>query len=218
MIMNRRLTIVGMIAVLAILITAGIIKIVVARPYTATINITVTPSVATITLNGQHASNGKNKVKPGNYTVTASYKGFTTVSKQVSAQKGQTATVGIILESNSPLTASWYQSHSKDQTTAEVIAGRDFDTKAAQQAKSQPIINLLPYIGPGFEYRIDYGLKPSDSSNPVIYIQTDSDQGKQDALDWIKNQGFNPSTLNIQYVDQAAGPSGPSGPAGGPNN
>ncbi|HET6924580.1 MAG TPA: hypothetical protein VFH39_02005, partial [Candidatus Saccharimonadales bacterium] len=86
------------------------------------------------------------------------------------------------------------------------ISGQAFNTASNQREKDAPLIKQLPYIERYF--RIDYGpskAHPGDDTAVAFYITTYGQPGVQQALDWIKAQGYNPDTLEIVYTDQSSG-------------
>jgi hypothetical protein len=170
---------------------------------TATLDVQVAPSGASAQLNGKGIGSGKNKVKPGTYKLTASMKGFATDSVSVDIKKDETKIAGLVLKSNSPETATWYQDHPKDALLAEGITGRKSDQRSNQLVASNPLLAKLPFIGPGFSYRIDYGASQKGSSQPAIYIRSQSEAAKNEALAWITNQGYNLSSMEIIYINES---------------
>lgn len=166
---------------------------------TASIEIDVAPAGAKVTINGKGTKGGIVKVAPGKYTVQAERAGFATIREDFVLAAGQSGYFGYALVSNSPETADWYSKHPDDQRTAERVSGRRLDNAAQSAENSAPIIKLLPYIGPGFSYRIDYGGDPDGGDKPAIYITSDTKQGRTDALNWIKSKGFNPGDYKIVY-------------------
>ncbi len=62
------------------------------------------------------------------------------------------------------------------------------------------IDQLLPFTGPGFQYQITYTYTFNKAfSKPVIIITAPTAQDQQAAVAWIKSQGYDPSTMTIQY-------------------
>jgi hypothetical protein len=161
----------------------------------------VSPTISKITLDGKSVKVGTFGVSPGTHKVVASYPGFTTQSKTFTNQSGATAYVGIALLPDSTATSDWYTTHPDDQKVLEEISGKSFDATSQQITQTAPLIKELPYIGPGLEFRVDYGNGTgANSSKIIIYITAPDQPSQQDALTWIKGQGFNPSKLDIQYI------------------
>lgn len=164
----------------------------------ATLNIQVAPSIAKLTANGHGIGAGTNQVKPGIYSISATMNGFSNNLQTVTVKKGEVKTIGIVLTSNSPSTANWYATHPADQQVLEKISGKNFDSLSQGLTQNTSLIKLLPFIGPGFEFRIDYG--NTSSGQVIIYITAPNSGAQQDAVTWIKNQGYDPTKLDIQYV------------------
>jgi hypothetical protein len=145
------------------------------------------------------------RVRPGNAHVVVTKSGFASQTKSVTAQQGKIVSVSIALISNSATTANWYATHPEDQKELEIITGRSYNSGAEQSVQKTPLIASLPHID-NF-YRVDYGQSqahPDDPNATAIYITYYSQDGKQQALDWIKFKGFDPASLEIIYVDKAA--------------
>lgn len=190
--------------VVVVLIIGAVLMIIYLIHYqslTGTLNIAVSPGDSKITINSGHGKVGINKVKPGGYSVKFSRSGFNTVTKNVVVQKDQIIYVNSVLSPSTPATANWYATHPKDESLAEGISSTNTDQLSQKSVVNNSLITLLPFVGPDFEYRIDYGQAPGANNNlPVIYITGATPQDQQAGLAWIKSQGFNPATMNIQYV------------------
>jgi len=165
---------------------------------TAYITVTAAPSDSKVTLNNKSGQLGLNTVAPGNYSVTISRDGFASVTKNVTAVKGQDTPVAFALTPDRADTANWYLTHSQDATTAQNITNSQYSSVANYKA-TQPISSILPYTAGGFEFTIAEDPDSDDVNNPLIYIEADTPSAQQDALTWIKNQGYDPSKLNLKY-------------------
>jgi hypothetical protein len=170
--------------------------------YSAGITVELVPSGSKLTVNSVGTKAGVIKVKPGQVNVTATHAGFTPYTKTLNVTKGNNMYVGIVLASNSNTTARWYQDHTNDGKIAERISSKSFDQTSAQSVANVPFISKLPFLGPGLEFRIDYGQNGENDlgGNPAIYITAPTTEAQQDAITWIKNQGYDPAKLKIIYV------------------
>lgn len=135
----------------------------------AKLDIKVSPLASKITINGSPRKIGNYRVKPGKYVVVFSMSGFTTTSQTVNISKGKTSYVNGVLVPNSSSTNGWYINHPKDEAAAEGISSNNNDREAQASVSNNPLITILPYIGPNFEYRVDYGNQVSNGL-PIIYI------------------------------------------------
>ncbi len=167
----------------------------------ATLNITAVPLESKITVNGQKAKQGLNKTEPGKKTITVVMLGFKPVSQTVTISVKEQRDVNIVLTSNSTQTANWYLTHPKDETAAEGISSRANDELAMQSIQQTPLIQLLPFVSGGLEFRVDYGNLPNVNQGlPLIYITAPTRKAQQDGLDWIKSLGYDLKDYKIKTV------------------
>ena len=185
------------------LLVVGIVwSVLYQRSFSAALTVQVAPASSSIGLNGKKTSAKTINLRPGNYKITASHSGFASASQTVNLNAGDKRYVGLTLNSNSAATANWYNTHASDQSLAESISGQNLNQAAGDQVKKLPLIKGLPFIDQA--YRIDYGsskLHPSDPTATAIYITYYSADGKQQALDWLKFKGYDPTKLEIIYSD-----------------
>jgi len=171
--------------------------------YSSKIDFLIAPSVSTVKLDGKKINPTKTyNIKPGKHMVTVSYDGFTGETIDMQFNKGEKKTALTALVSNSSATKNWYLNHPDDQKIAEGVSSRQFTQASQQQVAQNPIIKLLPWTGPNFEYRIDYGNLP-DVKGVVLTITAPDEKSKTDALNWIKSQGYDPASFTIKYITES---------------
>ena len=165
---------------------------------TATITIEYAPVSATAFINNKKASKD-NKVEPGTYEVVIKKDGFRTNTQKVTVKNKEIKTVLAVLSPNSDSTKDWYSNNEEDQNMAQYI----FDSKAAEDAaaaaSSFKISSILPYIGPKYSYRIDYGVSKKKKSKQAVYISYYTDSGKKAAQDYIVSKGYKLEDYEIIY-------------------
>lgn len=197
----RRLKIVGIIILLIALL--GLVVILMRqKSNTAYIDTLVAPSGSSVKVDGHGVVSGKHALKPGTHLVAAHKQGFIDQKQSVVVNKNETRFVGFVLVPNSASTTDWYKHHADDQQLSEAVASRNFDQANKDATLANPLLKKLPYIGPAFLFRIDYGV-PSTTTKlgqTGIYIRYQTDLGKEAALAWIKNQGLDPSAMDIIYI------------------
>jgi len=71
--------------------------------------------------------------------------------------------------------------------------------KPTAQIYGTTLVNLLPYISPGFSFTINYNIV---NNTPTIIITSATSSGVSAAKSWIVNQGYTISSLNIEVVNQ----------------
>jgi hypothetical protein len=113
------------------------------------------------------------RLKPGSYEINASDSGYQTDSV-VNITKKHTSSVNLNLVS------------------------------AGIPSSSYNLFNQLPITGAASLYTISEGHEAVNNGSPnVIVIDATTPQNRQYALQWIRNQGYDPSDFKIQFVDQA---------------
>lgn len=166
----------------------------------ATLTTEAAPLDAKIIINGSKAKNGINKIKPGKYQVVFSRTGFGSETHTLAIQKNDKKYLGVVLMPHDPSYANWYFTHPKDAKMAENISSHAFDAVQTQQLSTTPILKYLPLIQP--TYRIDSGVSkkyPNDPTKIALYVSTKTEADKQAALVWLKEQGADPSKIEIIY-------------------
>jgi hypothetical protein len=109
------------------------------------------------------------RLKPGVYEISASNNGYQTVE---SAQIYSKQSKSIVIQ----------------------LAG------ASRNASSSQLFNKLPFLGPSAAYQIINTVQASgNASGPLIIITSTNSLAQETALQWIRNEGFNPADYNIQF-------------------
>jgi len=168
---------------------------------TTDITTRVVPSDSSIKINDKGVDMGVVSLAPGTYTVTASRKGFASQSRTVNLKEGDHVNVGLILDSNDNSTASYYTDNPDEAREAEGITGQNFDYVANSKVNRLPLLKTLPRRTS--HYTITYGQSiksPNDSAASVIYIQYTDETAKTAAQNWIRYQGYDLASLEINYT------------------
>lgn len=206
---------------LALLVVFNIILIAIAaaiiinhQSKTATIDILVAPTDSTILLNGRPYQNGEYDIRPGEYKIEIKKDGFETKTIDFNLTKdGFKRIYTYLLPENKSF--SYYDSseHSNDFYTLEQIAKFDNDQKLkdyiTSREKRLSIISILPLVFSQYtnhykdytEYAVD--LNASVENCPKILclkIVDVNGNNEQNALNLIKEKGYNPDDYEIEYI------------------
>jgi hypothetical protein len=196
---NRRLFVLGGTVVVIALILLGGFLAFRGNPE-RTLTVTSIPNDLTLTLDGQQIpANGEVKVKEGKHTLTGQRRGFQTYTQTVDIQ--QDSDYKMFLFSNSAEGRAWEKEHPKEQLAAEAEAGRRFDELNRRLEAKYPILQELPYIGPGFT--VNQGVSQQHPGDPEVlafYIKITDSEGKKKALEWLNGHGYHPENLEIIYT------------------
>jgi hypothetical protein len=160
------------------------------------------PNDLTLTLDGQPvAANGEVTVKEGTHTLVGQRAGFESHTQTIKVSDGKPLSVRMYLYSNSALGRDWEQKHPDQALEAEADAGRRFDERNRRITAKYPILQVLPYIGPGF--KVDYGTsraRPDDPEQIALYVKLSSPTAKKDLLEWMRGHGYDPAAHEIVYT------------------
>lgn len=168
-----------------------------------TLNIqSIVPTDASVTVdNHQVNSNGNVSVTPGQHTVVAKRNGFADKTLNTTVKAGETQNVNIIMTPNSNVGYQWLTDHPDAAVQFEGQQGAQYTQNSQTTTDKNPLIAYLPEIRP--TWRIDYGKSKAHPNDPtavaIIITYGGADIDKQNALQWIKDQGFNPDDYEIIF-------------------
>ncbi len=164
--------------------------------FSATLEVSYTPTSATLTFDGKKQKTGVIRVTPGSHRVVVSKDGFSPEKTTISTTKGRRTYLGFVLQPSNPSTVDWYTKHPEDQRIAEKISGKNLEASAEKVLSLEPFTKELPFIGPGFSYRVGVGAA-DDTGKPTIVIHSVNDEATKDAKQWIRSMGYDPEKMNI---------------------
>lgn len=195
---DRRPLITGVIALVVVVVLIGGFLLLRGGPESK-LTVQSIPNDLTLTLDGhQIPANGEVKVKEGSHTLVGERNGFQSYTTTFTANGGDPLSVRMYLYANSAEGRQWTKNNPEQQRELEAEAGRHYDQIQDRLQKKYPIINQLPYIGPGFE--ANYTNSKTDPDNPEaisVTIEVFAPDGKTNALKWINGYGWDPATLDI---------------------
>ncbi|HLG91320.1 MAG TPA: hypothetical protein VI336_04150 [Candidatus Saccharimonadales bacterium] len=166
----------------------------------AKINIFVLPEDATVTVDSQVVKKKSFYVKPGAHVVEASKTGFKSDRRTISVNKKDVLDLYLLPNPESQEALNWLAQNPEIQRLREEYAAHNVAQLQSILQQKYPIIKELPIITP--YYRIDYGVsekKPDDPESLALYITVATEANKNFALQRIRDEGFDPSQLEIIY-------------------
>jgi len=156
-----------------------------------------------IFVNGKKQAEGSNEVlylKPGEYTFTAKSKGFRDDTQKVTITKDP-ANVALTPEAASDEAFELLKNDPELQAKREQLGGMRASNTAQALTQQTPLIANLPVTDLYGPYKIDYGPSSDRSNGVFIEISDSSPEGRDKALKWIRQQGQDPTDLEIRYID-----------------
>lgn len=164
------------------------------------VSITVIPTDSQVYLDDKKINSGEIYLTEGTYTFTAKKDGFKSDSQVIKVVKGGVS-VGLLPVPDSEEAKKWLENNPTLQTQREGIAGDMAALRGRYIEDQTPLIKELPYTDINAPFSIDYGASPTRKYGVIIYISNSTPYGRQAALKWIRQQGSNPSDLEVYYND-----------------
>jgi len=159
------------------------------------------PNDMALTLGGKRiTANGTITVTPGKYTLEGKRSGFTSSKRDITIKAKETQKLFMYLVANGPEGEQWLKDHPNEALKLETIGGQEHKAVVEKAIEENDFIRRLPFIGPGFLFRIDYGGAEADNKfpeQPTIYIQAADSEGHDAALTWMRSHGYDPDKMNI---------------------
>lgn len=201
---NRRLWVLsGTVVVIVLVVLGGFLVLRGGSEHT--LSVRSVPNDLTLTIDGtQVAANGDVKVKEGKHTLVGERRGFETYTQTIEVTRDQS--VKMYLFSNGAEGRDWEKEHPDQVLETEAEAGRRYQEMDRRITRKYPILQELPYIGPGFT--VNYGTSkahPDDPETLAFYVKLTAAEGKTKFLQWLAGHGYAQANLEIIYQDKTSG-------------
>ncbi|MBQ9018107.1 hypothetical protein IJ118_03570 [Candidatus Saccharibacteria bacterium] len=194
---NRVIVLVALAIVVAML--AILVAVLGRGPAMATLNVTVTPSIATVKIGEQSFANvGQYKIAPGEYVVEVSADGFITKTGRLNAAADEVAEVMMYLEPTAE-NSDWYETHPEDGLVMGDIKSQMALVRREELREKYPILNYVPYIL--YTYGIDYEIECAENGGGVC-LMIDAGVGLRDAaVQYLQRTGVDLSDYVVRVKD-----------------
>ncbi|HEY0471411.1 MAG TPA: PEGA domain-containing protein [Kribbella sp.] len=158
------------------------------------------PNDLTLTLDGMAiAADGAVKVKEGHHVLVGERRGFETYTQTIDVRRD--TSVKMYLYSNSAGGRSWEKDHPDQVLETEADAARRYEELTTRLQRGYPILQELPYVGPGFT--VNYGSSkahPDDPERLAFYIEVTDSEGRRKSQEWLTGHGYAPADLELVYI------------------
>lgn len=165
------------------------------------VTISVIPDDSSVYINNKKSNPGEHFLKSGTYTIVAKKSGFKD-DKQVIFVEKESLDVGLVPEPNSKEAYKWLKNNPDLQYKREEMAGKMAALRGEYTIKESPIIESIPHTSVEGPFSIDYGANKSEGTYAIyIKISDSTPEGRVAALQWIREQGEDPTNYHINYED-----------------
>jgi hypothetical protein len=165
------------------------------------LRVVVLPDDSTFTIDGHGARAGKVYVTKGKHVFKASKKGFKEAKVDIdTATIDSNRTIYLLPAPDSEEAFAWLANHPEAQERREAAAGAEV-VDIQKDVEKTPLVDQLPFTAPGFEFIIDYTTEKSinNTTEVIIIVKASNEEARQNARNWIEQQGTKVSSLNIRY-------------------
>lgn len=161
------------------------------------VGVTVYPEDSTVYVDGKYSPGNTAYVTPGQHTFVAQKTGFDDARITLVVDTS-TQSVTLLPTPVSDEAIAWTKQNGV-QAKREELGGVEANQRGLALRDRYPIIDDLPYTAIGGPFQIDYGFTGTDDSEVFILIHNSTPSGRQNALQWIRDQGYDPTLLDIRY-------------------
>lgn len=193
---KRTITIIT-VGLFAVLITWSAITLI-ERVGKLPLKISVVPSDALITIDGNRYHNGTIWIKAGKYDMSVEKSGFTTQKKSITVtdQKDKNITA-VSLVAQTDDAKKWVEQHKDEYSKNEQYGAIEADQAGKYFSAKNPITDKLPFKDPYFT--ISYQAR--DDLSIKLIIDTPSPRYRFYAVEKIRELGYDPTDFEIEFTD-----------------
>lgn len=159
--------------------------------------VALTPSDATVTLDGNKVEKGTHYVDPGKHTFVVSRTAFTEKKIDFEIKAGETQTFDLYIFPEGGAGLEWVKQNPDQASVLDGYYSNEYEQEANRVYDNNQILSELPLIDGTF--RIDHGLSKT-GRDFALYIQAADQEGRTAALETLKYMGYNPDNFEIIYV------------------
>lgn len=184
--------------ILAVIIAVGIYFGVVDRMKSATIDITVVPSIAKVKIGNQEfGTMGEYRIYPGEYEVEISAEGFVTKTGKLVAVADDTVAVSLFLEPTAE-NSDWYEKHPEDALALGDIRSNQKLLEFEALKEKNTILNYIPYYT--YKYTVLY--EECEEAKESLCVLIDAGFGFRDfAVEFLRSTGEDLSRYYVKLLD-----------------
>lgn len=161
------------------------------------VSINVLPKNAEITVNDKPSSKTV-YLTAGDYVFSASAEGWKTDTQKVNISK-KDRVVYLLPDPESDAANKFLKDNPEVQLEREGWGGKLAALQSQKATERNPVLSFLPYTNESPPFTIDYGPSKERPGDIFLIISNSSPNGRQAALDWIRQQGQDPADMEIVF-------------------
>lgn len=196
---TKKLTIIAIITL--VLIGAALTLFNSLKGPTGTVKIQKAPSDMKLTIDGKEYKETEIELPVGKHTIKGEREDFIERTASISITEGEIEEQLMLLDPLNAVGTRWLEDHPEEAILYSKESSSEYDKSAQAMTENSPITNDLPILAPS--WRIDYGesVRHKNVSGAIaVYIYAATPADRQDALSWIRQQGYDPSDYEIIYM------------------
>ncbi len=161
------------------------------------VSIETFPADATVYMDGNEVKSGQ-YVTPGDHTFVAKKQGFADRSSRVFITS-DINTLALPLAPVSDEARAWLD-QPENRAKYETFGANLADQEGSSMRTVNPLINKLPYSDIAGPYSINFGFPDAKNKFKIFYsVDYSSPVGRRKAIEWVRSQGVEPSTIDLQF-------------------
>lgn len=156
------------------------------------------PSNMTFTVDGKPQKALSFKLSAGEHTIQGTSPGFATTTEKITIKRGETLKKDLLLVPSDYRGETWLQEHPDEAGLYSAKSSEQFDKDSEAMVDDNPIVLQLPQYGPGWTITYGSSVKyPNKTGAVAIHIWGSDPDMRQEALRWMRENGFDPSDMEI---------------------
>lgn len=202
--------IIALSAITVIVVAVYVSSLFIEASKSVTLNVAVAPKSAFIKINDIEYKNGETyKIKPGEYKIEITREEFDTYSVTATIESNSTYNLYIPLHLTSGDIFDWYAQHPGEDEYLTKIGDGNYDDYINEMIAKYPILTRFPFVSTYYTILVDVQNDEVFVAIRINMFEPDPDIEnqvrqaeiyKQQALDKIREYGFDPSEYTITYV------------------
>lgn len=199
-----RNVIIAIVCFVVLIIGISVIVIVDRARHSATLEIAVAPTSATLTLNGKEYKNGTHHLLPGVYEVSLTREGLEPYYDTIELPANEKKYLYKYLTGPDG-DISWYYEHPEDAMAFTTVSDHEANLKANEYASRDPIFAVTPYYDHiNNHYKISVNYNDENEIVVTVNLNTCTDLLREQYIDeankYLEDNNLNLNDYEMNYV------------------